>query len=75
MVGGKKGETDGEQHSVSLVNTSCEIFKRQDLPYVGTKNQHSAPARPTISSQVKCHSIKGNPRLKPAGEHGLRHLR
>jgi len=46
MAEGKKKETDGEQHSPSLVNSSCEISERQDLPSMGTKNQHSAPQFP-----------------------------
>lgn len=61
MVEGKKGEMDGEQHSLSLVNSSCEISKRQDLPFMSTKDQHSAPARRTVSSQMKRHSLEGDP--------------
>lgn len=45
MAERKKGEMDGEQHSLSLANSSCEIPQRQDLPFMGTKDQRSAPAR------------------------------
>lgn len=57
MVEGKKGEIHGEQHSLSLANSSCEISKRQDLPFMGSKDRH----RHTVSSQEKCHSEKKNP--------------
>lgn len=60
MVEGKNGEMDGEQHSLSLANSSSEISKRQALPFMGTKDQHSALARHTVSSEVKCHSMKGD---------------
>lgn len=40
MLEGQKGKMDGEQHSHA--NSSCETPKRQDLPFMGTRDQHSA---------------------------------
>lgn len=58
MAERKKGEMDGEQHSLSLANSSREISQRQHFPSWAprTSTQHQ---QDTISSQVKCLSGKG----------------
>lgn len=63
---GKKGETDYKPRNTN----HCEVYptsKSQDLPSTGTKNQYLRTGRLTVSSQVKCPTVK----VKPTGEDSL----